>query len=187
LPADLAADWTESSVTTDRVLEVRSVTVTVATRVYDDESLREAVASAGGPDATLRFLFVSECVVPETAHSRALGRLVTNRAKSGFVDRLTDRGFEDVRETGRRSLRADDAEGSAFGYEGRCALPGVTVGVEGWLAVWPVGSGRFLLAGGAYPTSVLAASDDAAATAVRDAVDPGRFREELFAAVRSIP
>jgi hypothetical protein len=186
LAADVATDWTETSETTETVVQVRSVSISVATRVYDDAGLRDAVRSAGGPDATLRFLFVSECVVPGTSHSKALLKLVTNRAKAGFTDRLADRGFENVRETGRRSICVGDAEASAFGYEARCALSGVTVGVEGWLAVWPVDSSGFHLAGGAYPTGVIASADEGAAAAIRTHIDPAEFRAELFEAIRSL-
>ena len=187
LPSELAADWTEASSTTETVMRVRSMAVSVATRVYDDERLRESVANAGGPDATLRFCFASECSVPGTDHSGPLRKLVTNRAKKGFADRLEERGFEAVRETGRRTLRVGDEEATAFGYEARCPLPGVTVGVEGWLAVYPGEAGTFFLVGGAYPTGVLSADDDAAADAVRDHVDPEAFRADLFSILRAVP
>lgn len=184
LPQNLADDWTEVSATTETVMQVQSLDVSVATRVYDDEHLREAVADAGGPDTTLRFCFVGECSVPRTDHSGPLAKLVTNRAKAGFVDRLADRGFEAVRETGRRSVRDD---GTAFGYEARCPLAGVTVGVEGWLAVSSGEAGSFVLVGGAYPTGVLSAEDAGAVDALRAHLDPESFRADLFEIVRSVP
>jgi hypothetical protein len=187
LPPELAADWAEASSTTETVMRVRSMVVSVATRVYDDERLREAVAGAGGPDATLRFCFASECSVPGTDHSGALRKLVTSRAKSGFTERLEERGFEAVRETSRRTLRVDEDEVTAFGYEARCPLAGVTIGVEGWLTVRPGESGTFFLVGGAYPTGVLSADDDAAAAAVSEHVDPESFRAGLFSILRSVP
>jgi hypothetical protein len=186
LPPDVADDWTETSVSTETVMRVRSISISVSTRVYDDESLRAAVRRAGGPDATLRFLFVSECVVPESSPSGALRKLVTNRAKAGFADRLADRGFENVRETGRRSLRVGDAEASAFGYEASCVLSDLSLGVEGWLVVWPTESSGFYLAGGAYPTSVLSSDGGAAADAVSARLDPETFRTDLFDAIRSL-
>lgn len=186
LPDDVADGWAEASSTRETVMRVRSLEISVATRVYDDARLREAVRRDGGPDATLRFCFLSECAVPGTGHSAALSKLVTNRAKAGFADRLRDRGFESVRETGRRSVRVGDAEASAFGYEARCPLSGVVVGVEGWVAVLPGEAGTFFLAGGAYPTGVLSAEDESAAAALRSHLDPASFRADLFAVVRSL-
>jgi hypothetical protein len=63
----------------------------------------------------------------------------------------------------------------------------VTLSVDGWLAAWTPDR-TFRLAGGAYPTGVVdadASMADSAVESLAACLDPGSFREELFALVRA--
>lgn len=174
--------WTEAESSSETVFDLGPVSVTAATVVFEDRGLRDRVAAETGIDRTWRFAFASRVDVPGSSGSRALGRLVTDRARSGFADRLGARGFEAVERAGERSL----GEVTATRYAARVAVEGVVVDVEGWLGVRPDPErGRsFLLAGGAYPRGVREAPDEATRAALTDLFDPVAFRDDLLAFVR---
>jgi hypothetical protein len=160
----------------ETVLDVGPARVTVETVVFEDEDLRRRVREATGIDRTWRFAFAGTVDVPGSSDSGTLRRLVADRARRGFADRLRDRGFEGVDRAGDRSLDGT----TAARYVARVRVDGVAADAEGWLAVRPAGDRRFRLAGGAYPRGVAPAPNEATATALGELFDPGRFREELF-------
>ncbi len=171
--------WRETESSRATALDVGPVEVTVATVVFEDADLRDRVAAATGLDYPWRFAFAGRVDVPGSASSRALGRLVTDRARSGFADRLRERGFTAVERAGTRTLDGTEATR----YVARVAVEAVTVGAEGWLAVRPEAARErsFRLAGGAYPRSVEGAPDEETGTALADLFDPGTFRADAVA------
>ena len=182
--ADALSGWTlvESEVTTP--FDAGVVAVQAHTFVYEDDGLRSAVRDRTGVDRTWRSFFASRVrLTPTPPRSRALDGLVARRARRGFADRLRARGFESVQTGERRRLAVGDCEATATRYDARCPVEGVTVRVEGWLAVWAdEESDDYLLAGGAYPREL----DGEGAVAFRMAVDPARFRDELFSSMRAL-
>jgi hypothetical protein len=174
--------WASTESTTETVFDLGPVSVTAATVVFEDRDLRARVAERTGIDRTWRFAFAGRVDVPGSSESRALGRLVRDRARSGFADRLGKRGFEAVERAGERSL----GEVTATRYAARVVVEDVVVDAEGWLGVGPERDRprSFRLAGGAYPRSVRAAPDGATRAALADLFDPGAFRDELLAFVR---
>lgn len=205
--------WRLVDATVETPFDVGVVTVTAHTVVFEDRRLREAVAgradsgvdasgSPGGepapepgpesesesgsePDRLWRFAFATRIRLrPRTRPSAALTRLVTNRAGSGFVDRLRDRGFEDVSRRDSRRFRVGDADATLAAYDAVARVGDVRLAVDGWVAVWPDGDG-FLMAGGAYPTAVRDdGGDPATAAALGERLAPTAFREELFDLIR---
>lgn len=185
-----AGGWRERERRETRAFDAAVVTVDAATVVYEDVALRDRLREATGLDRLWRFFVASRLTLsPATATSAALTKLVANRAHAGFADTLGDRGFEGVRRTGDEATDAGFAaaalreDSRVAGYEALCRLDGVGVRARGWAAVRPV-DGAYLLVGGAYPTALREAPDDATADAVADALDPERFREDLFALMR---
>lgn len=174
--------WTRVESSSETVFDLGPVSVTAATVVFEDRDLRDRVAAETGLDRTWRFAFASRVDVPGSAESGALRRLVTDRARSGFADRLGTRGFEAVERAGERSLGDVDATR----YAARVAVDGVVVDVEGWLGVRPdpERTRSFLLAGGAYPRHVREAPDEATRAALAALFDPAAFRDDLLAFVR---
>jgi hypothetical protein len=98
-----------------------------------------------------------------------------------------------VEERETRRFRVDRTEATLIGYDAACAVGGRRLAVDGWVAVWPVdgdgdgdgdgerdGRGDYIIAGGAYPTRVLEGSG------LGDVIEPGRFRDDLFAIMRSV-
>jgi hypothetical protein len=143
------------------------------------------VRTRTGVDRVWRFVFTTRLVIePRSSVSAALRRLVTERARRGYRERLADRGFSDIREADSRTLRVGDVEAEAHRFEARLELEDVVLSMNGWVAVWPH-DGEFRIVGGAYPTSVLDAGRGELESALRDVLDPNRFRESLFAVIRA--
>jgi hypothetical protein len=174
--------WTRVESSSETVFDLGPVAVTAATVVFEDRDLRERVAAATGLDRTWRFAFASRVDVPGSSGSGTLRRLVTDRARSGFADRLESRGFEAVERAGERSF----GEVTATRFAARVRVDGVVVDAEGWLGVRPdPGRARsFLLAGGAYPRGVREAPDETTSDALVGLFDPETFRDELLEFVR---
>ncbi|MFB6127750.1 MAG: hypothetical protein ABEJ79_10730 [Halolamina sp.] len=184
-------DWSCIESETATPFDVGPVTVQAATTVYEDVTRRATVAEATGVDALWRFFFRSRLTLtPETGVSRALERLVTDRATAGFADRLRDRGLTDVRERESRSLSLGDAEATLTRYEAVNRLgggdgdvdghgdgDGGEVTVEGYVAVWPAAQ-SFRLAGGAYPVAV--------GDQFSEFCSPESDRRQLFDAIRAV-
>jgi hypothetical protein len=161
------------------------VSVRAHTLVYEDVDLAERVGDRD--DQVWRFVFASRVGLrPRQPRSKPLTSLVTRQSRSGFADRLRDRGFVAVSDRGTRRFRVGDADATLAEYDATVRADGVTLDVDGWLAVWPDEAGDYLLAGGAYPTAVTDDGGDAArAGRLRECLSPGAFREELFEAVKS--
>lgn len=180
--AGALSGWRRTETSAETVFDLGGVEVTTATAVYEDPDLRDRVRAATGVDRTWRFFFATRVDVPGPSASAALRRLVTDRATSGFVDRLRDRGFEDVTEAERRRLRVGEREARAVRYDAVCRVGGFAVAVDGWIAVRP-GPAGFVLAGGAYPRAVRSApADDGDLAAL---LDPEAFRADLFDLIRA--
>ncbi|KAB1188563.1 MULTISPECIES: DUF6517 family protein [Haloferax] len=173
--------WVRVDESTDRPFELGFIHVLARTVIYEDASIRERVpATADGP---WRFLFATRLEVrPRTPPSKALTRLVVNGAASGFKDQLTERGFSAIHENWRRSLAVPDGEAEVIHYETTVTFAGVRLAADAYLAVTPH-EGEYLLLGGAYPKEVLDGASETA-DALHDALDPERFREELFRVIR---
>jgi hypothetical protein len=151
----------------------------------DADSETETVADPGAGGAFHRFAFASRLRLrPTTKPSKPLTKLVTSRAKAGFADRLEARGMTGVEERETRRFRVDRTEATLVGYDAACPVGGRRLAVDGWVAVWPDddgdGRGDYFVAGGAYPTRVLEGAG------LGDVIEPGRFRDDLFAIVRSV-
>jgi hypothetical protein len=173
---DVPGTWRLVSEETTVPFDVRAVTITAATRIYEDVDLRERLAAATGTETTWRFVFASRLRIrPTQRPSGPLTRLVTDRAASSFLDVLEARGFSDIgrADTHRFRVAGDDVD--ATRYRARVALDDRDLPVEAYFAVWPSG-GTFLLGGGAYPLSLPGS----------ETFDPETGREELFGMIRSI-
>ncbi|QCC47987.1 hypothetical protein [Halobellus limi] len=186
---DPPAGWRLVSEEVTTPFDVRVVTVTAHTRIYEDSDLRERLAAATGAETTWRFVFASRLrISPAKSPSGPLTRLVTDRATARFVEVLGDRGFESVERADTHRFDLSDGDAGSDGEEGdrptveavrfRAAvrLEDRSVPVEAYFAAWPAGDGEFLLGGGAYPLSV---PDP-------ESLDPERARDELFSMLRSI-
>ncbi|ELZ71822.1 hypothetical protein C457_07226 [Haloferax prahovense DSM 18310] len=191
--------WVRVDDATDRPFELGPVSVVARTVVYEDAAIRERVpATADGP---WRFLFASRLEIrPHTPPSKALTKLVGKRASAGFESRLEARGFSDVRRVESRTLRVrvggggdetdsagdggTEAEADVVRYAATVELAGVELAADAYLAVTPV-DGEFLLTGGAYPREVRGGEAETAA-ALREVIEPERFREELFRVIRGV-
>jgi len=187
VPGERLTDWRRVSDTSETPFDAGGLTVTARILVYEDDHLREAVREQTALDRSWRFFLAARLeLAPSPPVTGALRGLVASRASHGFATRLADRGFVDVDRAERRSLRVGDAEARLFRYDTRCRIDGVTLDVDGWLAVW-IPDGAFRLAGGAYPTAVAdadASVSDGVVDALEARLDPQAFRTELFELIR---
>jgi len=188
---DVPDGWRLVSEELTTPFDVRVVTVTANTRIYEDVALRERLADVTEAAATWRFVFASRLRIrPANPPSRALSAVVTDRANSRFVDVLAERGFESIDRADSRRFdlgAGQDAPARASGDSGRPTTEATryrasvrfddrSVPVEAYFAAWPAGDGEFLLGGGAYPLSV---PDP-------ESFDPEAARDDLFSMLRSI-
>ncbi|RMB25635.1 hypothetical protein [Haloplanus aerogenes] len=186
VPDDLLTDWRRADDTTETLFSAAGVTVTARLLRYEDDYLRARIRERAGVDRSWRFFLAARLeLTPQPPVTGALRGLVAAQASRGFANRLGDRGFDAVDRVERRMLRIGDHEARLFGYDSRCPVDSVTLSVDGWLAVWAPDR-AFRLAGGAYPTGVVDATDDETADALRDCLDPSAFRSDLFALLRGI-
>ncbi|MFC5134608.1 MULTISPECIES: hypothetical protein [Haloferacaceae] len=142
VPAERLDGWRHVDDTVDRPFAAGPVSVTASTARYE---------RADRPDPR-PFFFASRLRIrPETPPNAALARLVENRARSGFRDRLAERDIGGIEPRGERTIAVDDpdaTEATLATFRGRCTLDGEEVPVEAMLAVWE--ADQYLLAGGAY-------------------------------------
>ncbi|MFB6154286.1 MAG: hypothetical protein ABEJ22_00205 [Haloferacaceae archaeon] len=179
--------WRRVEDATESVLDSLLFSVRVRTLVYEDERLRESLDGAVPDDFAPRFFFASRIVLdPSPPRTRMLDRMVSMRAREGFIDRLHERGFSGVRSTAERPLRVGDADGDLFRFDARLPREALTVDAVGWCAVWPDDEG-YLFAGGAYPTTVRdeSAADAETTAAIEASFDPDGFRRELLDLIRA--
>jgi hypothetical protein len=185
VPEERLTDWRRANDLSDTPFAAPGLTVTARILLYEDDRLRAAVRERTGVDRSWRFFLATRLeLTPSPPVTGALRGLVASRAGRGFADRLEDRGFEAVERTERRSLRVGDDDARLFGYDARCRVDGVTLSVDGWLAVWAPDR-TFRLAGGAYPIAVVD-DDGETADALADCLDPSAFRAELFELIRGV-
>ncbi|WP_251330432.1 hypothetical protein [Haloplanus pelagicus] len=188
VPTDRLTDWQRASDATETPFSAAGLTVTARILLFEDDRLREEVRDRSGLDRSWRFFLAARLeLAPAPPVTGALRRLVAARASRGFADRLGDRGFSAVERIDRRSLRVGDADARLFRYDARCRVDGVTLAVDGWLAVWAPDR-AFRLAGGAYPRSIVDTApsvDERVSESLTDSIDPEGFREELFVLIRA--
>ena len=184
IPEDRLADWRQAGDLSDTPFAAPGLTVTARILLYEDDRLRAAVRERTGVDRSWRFFLATRLeLTPSPPVTGALRGLVASRASRGFADRLEDRGFESVERTERRSLRVGDDDARLFGYDARCRVDGVSLSVDGWLAVWAPDR-SFRLAGGAYPIAVVDGGETTDALA--NCLNPSAFRAELFELIRGV-
>ncbi len=142
VPADRLDRWRRVERTTEQPFAAGPVSVTAGTVRYERSDR----------DEPRPFFFASRLRIrPGGTPNPALTRLVENRARAGFRERLADRDMEEIETRGERSIRVDDPDASTatlVTYRASCVRPTGSVPVEALLAVWE--AGEYLLAGGAY-------------------------------------
>ncbi|WP_338738877.1 hypothetical protein [Haloplanus salilacus] len=184
VPDERLSNWRRVDDTTETPFDAAGVTVSARVVLFEDDDLRTVVRDRAGVDRIWRFFLAARLSVsPVPPVPGTLRGLVATRAGRDFADRLDARGFTAVDRVERRSLRIGDDDATLFRYDARCHVEGVTLSVDGWLATW-VPDRDVRLAGGAYPTGVVDATEPDAAAALRDALDPTAFRSELFELIR---
>lgn len=180
-----AGGWQETERSRDRPFDAGFVSVEAHTLVYDDAVLRERLHEATGVDHPWRFFLAARLRLrPATSPSGPLTRLVTDRARSGFRDRLADRGFRNLRVTGTTTRDAGGVTRREATYGAVTPTDHTTLRTRASLSVWP-DDDSYLLAGGGYPIGVRDANDDVRAV-LSEAIDADAFERELAELVDAV-
>lgn len=173
--------WRLAERTNETLFSLPAISVEGYTLVYERPDLREAVrAQFEESDLPWRFFFATRLSfrpsLPAGIGALSLFPTVLGAARREFAADLRERGFEAVERGRGRRLHVDAGERARLiPYGARFDAGTFEAEIAAWLAVW-VREGEFWIAGGAYPTSGLGSV----------ALEPDRYREELFALIRGV-
>jgi len=184
VPESQLVDWRHTDQTVRTPFSTPIVSVTAHTCVYDADH-RELRASTG-LDGPWRFFFASRIRLdPPKRPSPLLTALIRRKVSAAFVDRLSERGFEQIRESDKETVTIGDNEGIRYRYRARCRLTveaaTLELPVEGYLAVWA--DEEYHVAGGAFPTGRPTRGPPDLVSRLADHIDPAAAREELLALI----
>ncbi|MFW6321719.1 MAG: hypothetical protein ACOC0Z_07685 [Halohasta sp.] len=184
VPTSRLADWQRTDTTIETPFSTPIVSVVTHTCVYEETAEREAIRERTGVDRAWRFFFASRIRLdPPRSPSRLLTSIIRPKVDAAFTERLSDRGFESIREVEHRRIELGGSEGRRTQYRARCRLSvegnqQLDLPVEGYLAVWA--DDDYHVAGGAYPSGVPDEGPSALVDALDDVLDPAAAREELL-------
>jgi len=180
--SDLTSGWALVETDVEVVYRGLGVSVTGHTAVYEDETLRDRIVAAGGEDRVWRFFFASRLDIspsPGFGMSSVARPYVVRESKTVFTEELAERGFEDVVHGETQTVDIGGHRARMTPHRARLQLDGSDgtgeVSVLGAVVVWY--DGDFHVAGGAYPTSGLAAWTE---------IDPDAYEAELLDLIRAV-
>lgn len=189
-----AGGWELAEETTETLFRLATVRVEGHTLLYEDATLRDALAATTHHEGPWRFFFATALAFePSLAPGIGTALLVptvTVEARRAFVADLEDRGFRAVERERTDRTRADSGDRVRLArYTAERDLGEVggerrALTIEAWLGVW-VHDGTFRIAGGAYPVGGLDALL-ADAGEERSAPSPRASREELLDLIAAV-
>ena len=187
LPDERAAAWEPAAEEAGPSVDAPGLSVRTALGVYEDRELRERVAAESGVDEPWRVLVTVRVAfdpVPGSIDGEPVRGLVHSNARSAFVDRLRERGFDGVRRRGRpRRRTVDGVELATFRYAAERTVGDRRLPVEGWLAIRTRGA-EYLVGGTVFPVDVGRIPDVAAVRSLFD--EPDAYRDDLFSLVAAM-
>jgi len=191
VPSERLDGWRQTESTVEEAFSTPVVTVFTHIVVYEETDLREQIADDTGVDLPWRFFFAGRIRLdPQKPPSKLLTSLVRRKATAGFVDRLEDRGIEQVSERDREETRLGDSDGLLVAYRGvfrqrieeAAGSTSLSLPVAALLAVWDA-DGDYHVAGGAYPDGPPDSGPPAVVDVVSETVDPAADHERLRALI----
>lgn len=214
-----AGGWTMTDDATETMFEADlgmvTVTATGHTRTYEDAALRTEVSekTLGHIDFAPASFFATRVEFsPDLADlpggEAVLRDRLEREAKDEFEAHLRDLGLTDVREVGSAETTVDTGETASLtefdatysfeefslSMEGdvELTLPGGSLPIGAWLAVWRHGD-YYLVAGGGYPAENYV---DEIERSITDGIDvtvsidlgltPGAYHDELLGLLKSV-
>jgi len=200
VPETRLADWRQTDRTVEAPFSTPMVSVETHTAVYEERAQREAICESVGLDHPWRFFFSSRVRLdPPQPPNPMLSSLLRTRIFSAFVDRLADRGLDDISEQDRGRFRVGGATGVRKRYraqlrvdpadppDGDSTAPTpdrepLSLPIEALAVVWA--DDDYFVAGGAYPAGSPAGGPDEVVAALRETIDSTADREELVALIK---
>jgi len=201
VPDSRLDDWRQTEQTVDLPFSTPFVSVVTHTCVYEEASQRQQIHDRTRFDHAWRFFFASRIRLdPPQSPSRMLTSIIRPQVAAAFVGRLSDRGFDSIRETATQQVTVGGANGVRKRYRARCRLTvepsttdetsddptvdgplSVSLPVEGYLTVWV--DDDYYVAGGAYPSGAPDSGPQNLVAALSELIDPTAAREELLALI----
>ena len=183
-------DWRQTDQTVESPFSTPVVSVETHTVVYEEHAQREAIRASTGLDHPWRFFFSSRVRLdPPQPPNPMLTSLLRTRIFSAFVDRLADRGLDEITDQDRGRFRVGGATGVRKRYRARLRVDPadrstdpLSVPIEALVVVWA--DDDYFVAGGAYPAGPPAGGPDEVVAALRAAIDSTADREELVALIK---
>ena len=184
VPESQLVDWRQTEQIVQTPFSTPIVSVVAHTCVYDAD--HQELRASTGIDEPWRFFFASRIRLdPPKRPSSLLTALVRRKVSATFVDRLSERGFEQIRKSGTEQVAIGDNEGVRYRYRARCRLmvesTTLELPVEGYLAVWA--DEEYHVAGGAFPAGRPTRGSPELASKLAEHIDPAAAREELLALI----
>ena len=189
-------DWRQTDRTVEAPFSTPVVSVETHTVVYEEHVQRERIRESTGVDHPWRFFFSSRVRLdPSQPPNPMLTSLLRTRIFSAFVDRLADRGLDEITSQDRGRLSVGGIEGVRKRYRARLRVEIIASGdddsqghdlltlpIEALVVVWA--DDDYLVAGGAYPAGSPEGGPDALAVALDDVVDPTAARKDLLSLIK---
>ena len=195
VPESRLADWRQTDRTVDAPFSTPVVSVGTHTVVYEEDTQRDRIRESTGLDHPWRFFFSSRVRLdPPQPPNPMLTSLLRTRIFEAFVDRLADRGLDDIASQDRGRLPIGGVEGVRNRYLARLRMEGpdsgdgsqshdlLTLPIEALVVVWA--DDDYLVAGGAYPAGPPTSGPDALVAALDEIVDPAAARNELLRLIK---
>jgi hypothetical protein len=152
--------WKLVEESVETVFELPGARVVGATRQYEDEQLRTAVAEATDGDIDHRWRFFAatrlgfDPMLPPGTMPSMILPMVRSEAKKTFKERLQRRGIEDIERGRRERVRVRSGKRARLIRYDAVDPLGDGVPVTGWVGVWNDGTDFFVVTGG-YPSRPL--------------------------------
>jgi len=163
LPEYLEAEgWEQVDERTETVFEMAAIRIRGATRRYEDERTRNALAAAAGIDHPLRFLAATRLgfqpSLPPGISPTLFASTLRSQLRSAFAGELDERGLTNVTHEGKDRRRL--SEGSRVSLSEYAATAPLSdheqsLPLECWVALWITGGVVRIVSGG-FPAVALA-------------------------------
>ncbi len=188
---DVAADfdgWQLAEESVETLFEAPGARVRGATRRYEDERTREAVADATGLDHEWRFVAATRLGFEPQLSDRVASLvlpMVRRGVREAFAERLDGRDLETVTPRGTETISVRDGTRARLTRFGARDPVAGGVPVAGWVCVWTDRDDFFVVTGG-HPAGRLADLLSLADPPDRLTLTATEYRQEFLDVVRSV-
>ena len=188
VPERRLTDWRQTDQRVESPFSTPMVSVYTHTVVYEESAQRARIHDRTGVDHPWQFFFTSRIHLdPQHPPNPVLTSLIRNQVDRAFVDRLVDRGLDEIRKGESHTVSLGSVRGRRTRYAARLTVDVASddepleIPIEAYVTVW-IDDG-YRLAGGAYPAGRGDGGPPKLVDALAETIEPAAAREELFALI----